>query len=326
MTGRSGGILVFAESSETCLELLGKAREVADGLDTQVDVALFGENADAWADELGGWGADRLYTAEDPRLVGFSVEPYTDALVELMEQTKPSVALFAATKRGAEMAPRVAARLGSGCVSSCLDVYVDPETQSVEAQAMVYSGRGISTYLVKKKPAVLLVAPNTFARRACEARSLETIAFQPTINDQRVQTLEVKPRAAAGSRLEDARVVVDVGQGVRQEDGLAMAQELADLLGGQLACTRPVSSERGWFPEWLGLSGKRISPRLCITLGVSGAIQHIIGIRGSEFIVAVDNNENSAMLTQSDFGVLADLHGFVPALIEALRARGLRLA
>lgn len=326
MTGRPGGVLVFAESREACLELLGKAREVADKLDTQVDVALFGESADAWAAELGGWGADRLYVAEDHRLAGFRVESYTDALVELMEQTGPSVALFAATKRGAEMAPRVAARLGAGCVTSCLDIRVAPEAQSVEVEAMVYSGRGVSTYLVKKKPAVLLVAPNTFAPKACEARRLETIAFQPTIADQMVQTLEVKPRAAMGSRLEDARVVVDLGQGVRQEEGVAMAQELADLLGGQLACTRPISSERGWFPEWLGLSGRRISPRLCITLGVSGAIQHIIGIRGSEFIVAVDNNEDSAMLTQSDFGVIADLHEFVPALIAALKTRGLRLA
>ncbi len=326
MTGRSGEVLVFAESRETCLELLGKAREIADTLGAQVDVALFGESTAAWAHELGGWGADRLYTVEDPRLAGFSVGPYTDALVELLKRTGPSVALFAATKQGAEMAPRVAARLGSGCVSSCVDVRVDPETRCVEAQAMIYSGRGVATYLVKKNPAVLLAVPNTFARKACGARGLEVVAFQPTISDQRVQTLEVRPRATEGRRLEDARVVVDLGQGVREADGLTMAQELADLLGGQLACTRPVSSERGWFPEWLGLSGKRVSPRLCIALGVSGAIQHIIGIRGSEFIVAVDNSEDSAILTQSDFGVVADLHEFVPALVEVIKARGLRLA
>lgn len=123
--------------------------------------------------------------------------------------------------------------------------------------------------------------------------------------------------------MEDAQVVVDVGQGLRREEDLTMVRELADVLGGQVACTRPVSSERGWFPEWLGLSGRRVSPRLCITLGVSGAIQHFVGIRDSKVIVAVDSREDSAMLAQSDFGVLADLYEFVPALTQALKARRL---
>jgi electron transfer flavoprotein alpha subunit len=107
---------------------------------------------------------------------------------------------------------------------------------------------------------------------------------------------------------------------VKRED-LELAESLASLLGGQVACTRPISSERDWFPEWLGLSGKKLSPDLCITLGVSGAIQHVIGIRDSKIIVAVNKDEGAGIFMQADYGVVADLYEFVPVLIEALRAR-----
>ena len=105
-----------------------------------------------------------------------------------------------------------------------------------------------------------------------------------------------------------------------------MIEELAALLDGQVSCSRPVSSDRDWFPEWLGLSGAQLSPELCITVGISGAIQHVIGIRDSKLIVAVDSDPDSAMLSQADYGVNADLYEFVPALIEAIKARSVKKA
>lgn len=318
------GIVVFSEEQGTCLELLSKARDVADGLNVPVGVALLGDDIKAKAAELGRWGADRVYTLEDPRLKEFNVEPYTDALVGLTNQVKPEVVLFGASKQCSELAPRVAARLGSGCVSACVNLQIDPTTRDIEAQAMIYGGMGVATYRIQGRPAIVLTAPNAFAREVLDGRNVKVVACQATLGESRVQILEVKPRMAEGTRLENARVVIDVGQGVREEEDLAMVQELADLLGGQLGCTRPLASERDWFPEWLGLSGRSVSPRLCITLGVSGAIQHVVGIRGSEVIVAVDNDEHSGMLTQADYGVVEDLYQFVPALLEVLKARGLR--
>ena len=101
---------------------------------------------------------------------------------------------------------------------------------------------------------------------------------------------------------------------------------MADLLDGQLACSRPIASDRDWFPEWLGLSGAKIKPELCLTVGVSGAIQHIVGIRDSRIIAAVNNDEGAAIFAQADYGVVADLYEFVPALIERIKARGIRPA
>ena len=126
--------------------------------------------------------------------------------------------------------------------------------------------------------------------------------------------------------MEQAKAVVDVGRGVKQIESLEMARLLATLLDAQLGCSRPVSSDRDWLPDWLGLSGAKVKPELCLTLGISGAVQHVVGIRNSRVIAAVNNDENAAIFTQADFGVVADLDEFVPVLIERLRQRGARPA
>jgi len=326
MSNLHRGILVFSEARETCLELLGKAHEVAARLGMPVTVALLGERVAAEAVDLGTWGADQVYTVENPRLERFDAHPYTDALTGLIDQVKPKLILFGATKRGFELAPRVAARLGAACVSACVDFDIAPGTHEIEARAMIYTGLGIAKYRVKKSIAVLIVPPKVFVKRALNDRKAEIVPYKPKLGEPKLEILEVRPQMAAGTRLEDARVVVDVGQGFRQKEDLAIAQELADLLGGQVSCTRPISSERGWLPEWLGLSGRKVSPRLCITLGVAGAIQHMVGIRGSEVIVAVDNSPDSAMLVQADYGIIDDLYKFVPALMQVLKTRQLRAA
>ena len=139
----------------------------------------------------------------------------------------------------------------------------------------------------------------------------------------RMTILEYNPKPSSGIRLEEARLVVDVGQGMKQRDDLRMVQAVADLLDGQLACSRPIASDRDWFPEWLGLSGAKIKPELCLTIGISGAIQHIVGIRDSRLIAAVNNDENAAIFSQADYGVVADLYEFLPIFIERIKARGI---
>jgi electron transfer flavoprotein alpha subunit len=121
-------------------------------------------------------------------------------------------------------------------------------------------------------------------------------------------------------------MIVDVGQGMNDKSDLNIAEELAALFDGQVACSRPVSSERDWFPEWLGLSGKKVHAGLCVTLGISGSIQHVVGIRDSKTIVAINSDENAGIFSQADYGVVADLHEFVPAFVAALKAKSVKLA
>ena len=165
--------------------------------------------------------------------------------------------------------------------------------------------------------------PGVFREQASPGRVAEVVALTVPVPAARIRVLADSAKAAAGRRLQDAPVIVDVGQGVRNRDDVGMAEELASLLNGQVACSRPISSERDWFPEWLGLSGLKLSPDLCITLGISGSIQHMIGIRDSKLIVAVNSDENAGIFAQADYGVHADLYQFVPALITAIKARSI---
>ena len=316
------GILVFSEKQNVVRELLGKARQVADEKGTSVAAVTLGEAIPENAAELGAWGADTVYTVKSPLLTGLNPETYTDALVGIIDQVKPDLVLVGATKPGLEISARVAARLSVGCASFCVDFDLDDD--SVTAQCMIYSGVGMNTYKIKTQPALATVSPAVFA--AVETGGVaEVTAVTVPINPPAMTIIEYKEKAAAGVRWEDAPMIVDVGQGMKEKANLVIAEELAALFDGQVACSRPVSSERDWFPEWLGLSGKRVHADLTITLGISGSIQHVVGIRDSKTIVSVNNDENAGIFAQADYGVVADLHEFVPIFTAALKERAAKL-
>ncbi|PIE80410.1 MAG: electron transfer protein subunit alpha [Chloroflexi bacterium] len=317
------GILVYSEKPQLLRELLGKARQVATEMGTDVAVAYLGESVPETAADLGNWGADTVYTVTSPLLVGLHPEPYTDALAGIVEQMKPELVLVGATKPGLEISARTAARLGVGLASFCVDFRW--QDGCFTADCMIYSGVGKNSYKITTKPAIATVNAAVFTPTETGGAAQVT-AVDVTINPPSMKIVEYKAKAAAGVRWEDAPMIVDVGQGMNQKEDLGLAQELADLFAGQVACSRPVSSERDWFPEWLGLSGKRIHADLCVTLGISGSIQHVVGIRDSKTIVAINIDENAGIFSQADYGVVADLHKFVPILTAALKTKSAKLA
>jgi electron transfer flavoprotein alpha subunit len=223
-----------------------------------------------------------------------------------------------------EVAPRVAERCQAGYAAWAVEIDVDPATGLTKAACMLYAGAGLARYEFSRPVTVLSVAPGTFAAQARQGRSahvdavvLEDELRSPTVVGERA-------KSSAGARLQEAKAIVDIGRGVKDLEGLEMARALAKLLDAQLGCSRPVSSDRDWFPEWLGLSGAKVRPELCLTIGISGAIQHVVGIRDSRVIAAVNSDENAAIFTQADIGAVADLNEFLPVLIERLGARGVR--
>lgn len=317
------GILVYSEKQQLIRELLGKARQVANEKGTGAAAVVLGEPVPDYVAELGAWGADTVYTVASPLLVGLNPEAYTDALAGVIEQVKPDLVLVGATKSGLEISARVAARLGAGVASFCVDFSLGDGLAT--ADCMIYSGVGKNRYKIKTRPAMATVNAAVFA--AVETGGVaEVTAVDVPINPPALKILAYKEKAAAGVKWEDAPMIVDVGQGMNAKDDLVIAEELAALFDGQVACSRPVSSERDWFPEWLGLSGKRIHADLCVTLGISGSIQHVVGIRDSKTIVAVNSDENAGIFSQADYGVVADLHEFVPVFTAALKAKSAKLA
>jgi electron transfer flavoprotein alpha subunit len=312
-------ILVFSEKSGLLGELLGQARQQANALGWTVAALVLGPEAPA----LGELGADLVYQCP---VDGRHPELAVAALAAAIHQAQPAVCLLAATKLGMEVAPRVAERVGCGYAAWVVEFAVDAATQSTTAQCMVYTGTGLATYQFKPGPVILTAGPGVFTANPTPGKTAAVTALPVPAAPVAMTILEYKPKPSSGERLEEARCVVDVGQGIKQRDDLCLAQAVADILDGKLACSRPIASDRDWFPEWLGLSGAKIKPELCLTVGVSGAIQHIVGIRDSRVIAAVNLDEGAAIFAQADYGVVADLYEFLPALADRLKARGVRPA
>ena len=192
---------------------------------------------------------------------------------------------------------------------------------------MIYSGIGINTYKFNNFPVLATINPGVFIpdKTHIKEEKAEIISVELSLTKPRLTIESEENKAGRGDRLNDAPVIVDIGLGFKEKDDIKIAEELASLLDGKVTCSRPVSSDKGWFPIWVGLSGDKVSPELCFTIGTSGAIQHVIGIRGSKIIVAVNNDENAAIFSQSDYGVLADLYTFIPALIKQITNKSYHL-
>ncbi len=322
-----GGILVFSENQDLARELLGKARQTADMQGLTVSLVLSGDSFAAENEGGGDFGnADAIYTIPGESLKDYNPEVYASALTDIIQTVAPNLVLIGASKFGLEVAGRVAERLNVGCSPWCVDFEIDAENNVVTTQCMVFSGQGVNTYKIHTQPALATVSAGVFTAIDSAGEEKAPTPLDIELAPPVITVIENKEKMAAGRRLQDAPVIVDVGMGVKERSDLAMMEELADLLQGQVACSRPVSSDRDWFPEWLGLSGAQLSPELCVTVGISGAIQHMIGIRDSKIIVAVNNDENAAILMQSDYGINMDLYEFIPAFIAALKSRSIHLA
>jgi len=321
MTAVTGLILVSSENPALVRQLLAKTRQVADGLGWQVAVVSLEVEAAPDCIVMGSAGADIVYTFPGvPDMTG-NPEAVTSALSALIEQAEPDLVLLGATKLGMEVAPRLAERNRAAYAAWTTGFEIDPVTHAVTAACMLYAGMGSVTYRFKSRPALLSVAAGVFEARISPRKPARLVEMAAQAGTPRIKVTGYQPKKTGSARLEEAKMVLDVGQGVKQREDLGMIQSVADLLDGQLSCSRPLASDRDWFPDWLGLSGKKVKPILCLTVGTSGAVQHLVGIRDSRLIVAVNMDENAGIFLQADYGVVADLYQFLPAFAERLKAR-----
>jgi electron transfer flavoprotein alpha subunit len=296
-------------------DLLHQARALAASLGWSVAALAFGQPAD-----LGPDGADVIYTVATDSTA--SPERYVTALAEVVAQTQPALLLVGATKLGLEVAPRVAERAKVAYVPWATAVAVDASTCVATVTSLHYTGTARATYRCQPGLAIVAAVAGALGTAPASAGAGQIVSLNVDFSAPRVTIVSQQPKTTYGASLEEAHAVIDVGQGVKQRGDLDLVRQVAELLGGQLACSRPVAADRDWFPDWLGLSGQKVAPELCLTIGVSGAIQHIIGIRDARLIAAVNIDENAAIFAQADVGVVADLYAFLPALAARLQARG----
>lgn len=311
------GVWVFAEDRELTLEILNAGRMLADRLQTKLGVFYGGERE--LADEYFTHGADEAYFMP-PLPLEQPLESYVPVIAEKARADNPEVLLVGGTRRGKEMAARIAARLDAGMVSDSISFKFDDENR-LEIERVMYGGRAIQTVTCLTRPQVATVAPRVFKPSSPAAGRTGEVVELPAPPPSSIKVLERKPKDVETASLQDAKVVVCVGRGIEKQEELELARELAAVLGGEIGCTRPIAEEYHWLPEnlYIGLSGCQVKPNLYIGVGVSGQVQHVIGITDSKLICSVNRDENAPIFSVSDYGIVGDLREVLPRLIEGFK-------
>ena len=359
-------VWVFCEQRQgkmmpTTFELISEGRKLADELGVELCGILLGDNVDGIANELGGYGADKVYVYNSPLLKDFTTDAYTKVIVDAVEEFKPEVLVFGASNIGRDLAPRCAARLHTGLCADCthLDidmpnykgflkevstlpaerieklgtVMINREPHSVERDLKMtrpaFGGHLMASIICPRfRPAMATVRPGVMKKRAydeAKAAAVEILhpAFELSAEDIKTEVVEVVKAAKKMVDLIGADFIVSVGRGISKdvEKGIALAEELAEVLGGVVGASRAVV-DSGWMTadHQVGQTGKTVHPRIYVALGISGAIQHKAGMQDSECIIAVNKNDTAPIFEVADYGIVGDLFKVVPLLIESIKA------
>jgi electron transfer flavoprotein alpha subunit len=320
-----GPVWVIAEQADgrlltVSLQVLGRARQLADRLGTHLGAILLGDRVGEAARQLVAAGADRVYLGDAPHLAIYQPEAYTEIAVELARDHQPDILLLGSTSMGRELAPLVAARLETGLTAHCIDLLLD-DNGILEQQVPAYGGL-ISIICPEQRPQMATIAKGVFPNpEPDESRVGEIVRLDiPEDVFRHVQNLEIVREEPTGVPLENAQIVVAGGAGVGDAAGWQSIAELAHVLNAGLGSTRPVVDE-GWteLETMIGQSGKMVSPTLYIGVALSGEQQHMVGITDAQVMVAVNNDENAPVFEQVDFGIVDDCREFIPVFIKKVK-------
>ncbi len=332
MSEKNTNVWTIAEAANGKLksvsyELLARGRSLADACGEQLVSVLMGANvSEAELTTLIQHGADLVISVQDPDLEAFIVETYSNVLIDLVQQMKPNIILAAATNNGRTLMPHVAMRLHTGLTADCTDLQIDLNTGDLLQTRPAIGGNILATIKTPNhRPQMATVRPrSTQPLPADPSRSgrIQQISLKPELVDRRVKLLSFEAETADESNLQDSDVIVAGGRGMKKGDNFQLLHDLASLLGGKVGASRD-AVDRGWarYPQQVGLSGKTVLPKLYIALGISGAIQHLAGMKTAETIVAVNTDPNAAIFQVADFGIVGDAFQVLPELISRLEER-----
>lgn len=312
------GIWVFSEAYDLTLEMLGKGRELADTLQTELAAIVIGNNMQEKANELVKYGADEVYLIDNPALERFQAEAYLGIIQNLAANYHPEILLIGSTRNGKPLAARLATRLDAGCVPDCTRLSVD-ENRRLIGERITYGGNAIAKVTFKSSPQIATVPSRAFEKPEKKDRTGQVMKLDFKIEQPKTEVMERKPLEISSVRIEEAQYIVSGGRGLEKKDDIVLLEDLAKVLNGQVGCSRPLVEDRKWFTDWIGLSGHKVKPKLYIACGVSGVIQHVAGIRDSKIIVAINKDAEAPIFEVADYGVVGDLYQVVPALKDALK-------
>ena len=335
------GVYVFAqqvdnEVSGIAFELLGKAKELAAPLNTDVTAVLIGYNVGNLVDKLAEYGADKVIVVDDKELEVYRTEPYAHALSSVINEYKPEIVLVGATAIGRDLGPTVSARVQTGLTADCTVLEIGdfqlvavPGKEQLHNQLLMtrpaFGGNTIATIACPdNRPQMATVRPGVMQKiEPVAGAKAEVINYNPgfTPNNRYVTVKEVVKAVSDVKDIMDAKILVSGGRGVGSPENFKILEELADAIGGQVSCSRAVV-DSGWKPKDLqvGQTGKTVRPNVYFAIGISGAIQHVAGMEESDIIVAINKDEDAPIFDVADYGVVGDLNKIVPQLTAAIKA------
>lgn len=323
------GIWILAEQSggrvlRISHELLSRGRELADKRGTQLSAVIFGHNLPAGElQELIERGADRVLAMESPALEHFLPEPFSACLCKLVTERRPEVIIAGATSTGRTLLPYLAAKIWAGLTADCTVLDIDPATGRLFQTRPAIGGNIMATIETPEhRPQMATVRPRSSvpaARLPGRNGTIERIVAPPELLKSRVRRVDFVPSSDEHG-LQDADVVVAVGRGIKRGENVKVVKPLVDSLDAALGASRDVV-DRGWlsYPHQVGLSGKTVTPKLYVGVGVSGSIQHLAGMQTAETIVAVNSDPDAQIFRVADIGIVGDLFAVVPVLAEKIR-------
>jgi electron transfer flavoprotein alpha subunit len=321
-------VWVLAEQSEGQLndinfEVLSYARQLADNLGGQVSAVAVGSNSQELAETLASYGADKVYLLHSPWLLEYCAELYVEALSKLFEAENPEIVLCGATLIGRDLAPRLAARLKTGLVSECISLVLNQEGLLLGTR-LTHGGRVSSTIVCPtSKPQMATVKPGIMkVARPDTARKAEVTVITPELNqiDLRTSVQGVVRADPEKISLDEADVIVAGGKGVASRENFQLLEEIAKRLGGVVAGSLGAVDE-GWLPhrKLVGQTGTTVAPKLYMACGISGSIYHVLGMRDSEFVIAINKDPNAPIFKVADMGIVGDVVEVTSAIIDQLR-------
>lgn len=333
------GVFVFAQQvdhkiNDVALELLGKAKQLAGDLDTDVTAVLIGSNVKELAVKLAVYGADRIIVVDDPELEHYRTEPYTHALASVINEFRPEIVLVGATAIGRDLGPTVSARVQTGLTADCtqLDIgdfpikkmnHQEQKHNQLLMTRPAFGGNTIATIACPdNRPQMATVRPGVMQKLdRINNPKAEIIDYNPGFskNDKYVEILDIVKEITNTVDILDANILISGGRGLGGPENFCILEELAAALGGEVSCSRAVV-DAGWKPKDLqvGQTGKTVRPNVYIAVGISGAIQHVAGMEESDLIIAINKDETAPIFDVADYGIVGDYRNIVPMLTRQL--------
>ena len=324
------GVFIFAQQvdcqvSGVSFELIGKGKELAAQLGTEVTAVILGSGVSGLADDLAAYGADKVIVVDDPELKEYTTEPYAHAVYSVIEKYKPEVFLFGATAIGRDLAPRVSARVKTGLTADCTKLEVDAENNNLRMTRPAFGGNIMATIVCPdNRPQMATVRPGVMQKiKKIQGAKANVETFNPGfIKDSKyVEVLDVIKKISDKIDIMDAKILVSGGRGIGSKENFSILQDFADSMGATVSSSR-ASVDAGWTEkdQQVGQTGKTVRPNLYFAIGISGAIQHLAGMEESDLIIAINKDATAPIFDVADYGIVGDFSKIVPLLTEQMKS------